>query len=100
MRELEEEAGITDVNIVGASRRVYQYDFPASYRRFRPDHICGQQIFFVFGKVDHPVEVSVDGVEVDDHVWVDVEEVKTYIKRKEYLQLVTDMFHEALEMCR
>ena len=48
IRELQEEAGLTECRLIGVSPRVYQYDFPASFRRFRPDDVCGQRIQYVF----------------------------------------------------
>src|SRR5437016_1222367 len=42
LRELKEEASLEGCRILGTSERVYQYDFPASFRRFRPDNIRGQ----------------------------------------------------------
>ena len=38
IRELLEETGV-HAEVVGRSKTSYQYDFPKSYRRFRPDHI-------------------------------------------------------------
>ena len=96
-RELMEEAGITDIEIIGKSERVYEYKFPASYRRFRPDHICGQQIGFVFARVDADCVVQVDNAEVDRFVWVTREELPKYLKRKEYIGLVQHLVEEALQ---
>lgn len=96
VRELREEAGITDVTILGKSDLVYKYDFPASYRRFRPDHICGQRIEFVFGTCPADVVVTVDNVEVDNYTWVPTEKVGQFLKRKAYLELVTSLIQEAL----
>ena len=38
LRELKEESGLVG-KLVGKSETVYQYDFPDSYRRFRPDNV-------------------------------------------------------------
>lgn len=96
VRELKEEAGISDVTVLGKSDLVYQYDFPASYRRFRPDHICGQRIEFVFGVCPAGTEVTVDGVEVNDYQWVRPDDVGALLKRKAYLELVQSLIKEAL----
>lgn len=96
VRELREEAGITEVTVLGKSDLVYKYDFPASYRRFRPDHICGQRIEFVFGTCPADVVVTVDNVEVDNYMWVPTEKVGQFLKRKAYLELVTSLIQEAL----
>ncbi len=96
VRELKEEAGISDVTVIGKSDLVYKYDFPASYRRFRPDHICGQRIEFVFGVCPPGTEVTVDGVEVNDYKWVKPEGIGEFLKRKAYLELVQSLIKEAM----
>jgi 8-oxo-(d)GTP phosphatase len=100
VRELEEEAGLTDVLVIGASNRVYQYDFPASFRRFRPDHIKGQQIAFVFALVSREATVRVDNVEVDDAVWITPDRLPQYITRQEYLDIVRQLVAEAVPLIR
>ena len=55
LRELKEEADISGVTVLGKSREVYQYDFPPSYRRFRPDNVRGQRIAYVFALVGKDV---------------------------------------------
>ena len=90
-RELQEEAGIT-ADILGKSDEVYQYDFPASYRRFRPDNVKGQRIEYVFAITDAETEVQVDNDEIDRFVWVTHDEIGEYIKRKEYLDLIQRVY--------
>ncbi|TSC60812.1 MAG: putative (di)nucleoside polyphosphate hydrolase [Candidatus Peregrinibacteria bacterium Greene0416_62] len=94
LRELKEEAGI-DARIVGVSKRCYKYDFPASFRRFRPDHVCGQCINFVFAVPSDESPVQVDGKEIEDHIWILSQQLPRYIKRKVYLQLVQQLVEEA-----
>ncbi len=94
LRELQEEAGISDVRVVGESKKIYQYDFPLSFRRFRPDHVCGQKIGFVFAISPADTVVTVDNKEVDQFVWVYPGQIKQYIKRKEYLSLVHELIQE------
>jgi 8-oxo-dGTP pyrophosphatase MutT (NUDIX family) len=100
LRELKEEAGIENVRYLGASEHIYKYDFPASFRRFRPDNICGQKIHFVFALAPADIEIQVDGNEIDNHQWVFPREVRKHIKRKEYLRLVEQLMGEALRMVR
>jgi 8-oxo-dGTP pyrophosphatase MutT (NUDIX family) len=100
LRELNEEAGLTKVHIIGKSNTVYQYDFPASYRRFRPDSICGQRIEFVFAIADPNEEVNVDGKEIDRYLWIKPQEVSRFIKRKEYLSLTKSLIDEALALAK
>ena len=97
LRELKEEAGIT-ATIIGVSERCYKYDFPASFRRFRPDHVCGQCIRFVFAVPDPGQEIQVDGKEIDAHKWVLPQEVSLYIKRRAYLQVVQQLVEEAKKL--
>lgn len=97
LRELEEEAGISSgVEVLGESSQVYQYDFPVSYRRFRPDHICGQRIEYILAHATAPLEVQVDANEIDKHVWVPKNSIGKYIKRPEYLRLIHELFDEAV----
>lgn len=100
LRELQEEAGISTATPLGTSELVYQYHFPASYRRFRPDHICGQRISFVYAVCPADTVVTVDGVEVNDFLWIPPSRLPEFLKRKEYLQLVQTLLQEALEVLR
>ncbi len=97
LRELHEEAGLGDVTYLGESQRIYQYDFPASFRRFRPDHVCGQKIHFVFALTTADAQVKVDAKEIDRYKWVYPGQVSKFVKRKEYLSLMHDLIREAKE---
>lgn len=96
MRELQEEAGITSAKVFGKSEECYKYDFPASFRRFRSDHICGQCIHYVYALADADVHVKVDNNEIDDHRWVFPEKLSEYLTRDAYIQLVQQLLKEAL----
>ena len=100
IRELKEEAGISHVTVLGVSDQEYKYDFPKSFRRFRPDHICGQEIAFVIGTTDREASVTVDGVEVDDFRWLAPEALATYVQRSEYMMLVDHLIAEAKELLK
>ncbi len=93
-RELKEEAGIT-ADVVGRSAKVYQYDFPPSYRRFRPDNVRGQRIEFVFALLQGGGPIRVDGKEIDAYVWVSLGQIGQYVKRREYLAILTAIVEEA-----
>ena len=95
LRELEEETGIRDVQVIGKSKNVYQYNFPPSYRRFRPDHVCGQCINFVLALCAKDTHVQVDGKEIESFAWIDPSEISQYIVRKEYLNVVEKIVREA-----
>ncbi len=99
VRELFEEAGIRG-QVIGHSERVYCYDFPESYRRFRPDNVCGQKIGFVFAVVPTGVQVRVDDNEVDAHTWIGIDQLERYIERKEYRELVRQLFDEAMGLLK
>jgi 8-oxo-dGTP pyrophosphatase MutT (NUDIX family) len=100
LRELQEEAGLSDVTYLGASEHIYKYDFPASFRRFRPDHVCGQKIEFVHALAPEHAEVKVDANEIDRYVWVFPNQVHQYVKRREYLSLVNELVKEAVEKAK
>lgn len=97
-RELKEEAGITNVALLGVSKEVYQYDFPSSYRRFRPDHICGQRILYVFALVEGDTPVQVDGREINQYMWIQPSELPKYVKRRAYLELVQRLLAEVMPL--
>jgi putative (di)nucleoside polyphosphate hydrolase len=97
LRELMEEAGVSVSRVLGESEREYCYDFPTSYRRFRPDDICGQKIHFVLALAEPGSHVRVDGKEIDAHVWIKPQDLHQFIDRKEYRELVEALYTEALE---
>ncbi len=95
LRELEEEAGVAHVRVINVSQITYQYDFPETYRRFRPDNVRGQQISFVIAETSRHTPVQVDGREIDRFVWVKPHELPRFIKRRAYLELVQKLLQEA-----
>lgn len=97
IREVQEEAGIT-TEVVGTSKEVYQYEFPASYRRFRPDNIKGQRIEYVFATVDADTVVQVDNDEIDQYVWVSRSQISDYITRKKYLSLLEKLYDDGVAL--
>jgi 8-oxo-dGTP pyrophosphatase MutT (NUDIX family) len=98
LRELMEEASIQSPRVLGKSKKVYQYDFPPSYRRFRRDNVCGQHIAYVFAAVPENASVTVDGKEVDAYAWIDIAQLSQYIKRPEYRTLVEELYGEAVKI--
>jgi len=100
LRELQEEAGIIGCRLLGESERVYAYDFPPSFRRFRPDNVKGQRIRYVFAEAPKDATVTVDGKEVDAFLWVDLSQVPLHIHRKEYAELVVSLYEEAMNILR
>ncbi len=96
LRELGEEASLTGCRLLGVSQRVYQYDFPASFRRFRPDNVKGQRIEYVFALAPKDAAVTVDGKEVDHHAWIDLAQLPQLVKRREYVEIVKGLYDEAL----
>ena len=93
LRELKEESGLVG-KLIGKSETVYQYDFPSSYRKVRPDNVCGQRIEFCFAVVEASAEVLVDQSEINSFAWATKGEIGNYIKRKEYLRLVKKLVDE------
>jgi putative (di)nucleoside polyphosphate hydrolase len=98
LRELQEEASVTGARVLAVSDKVYQYDFPAGYRRFRPDNVKGQRIEFVLALAWENATVTVDNNEIDQYVWVTVDSMATYVKRKQYAELVKELYAEALHL--
>ncbi len=96
LREIREEAGIEKgIKVLGVSKTEYKYDFPESYRRFRPDSICGQQIRFVLSKADEELKMKVDGVEIDRGIWISPRDLEKFVHRGEYLTIVRGLVDEA-----
>lgn len=95
LRELHEEAGISGATLLRESAEVYQYDFPTTYRRFRPDHVCGQCIRFAIAMAPADTTVTLDVREVDQYVWVTPDQVRQYIRRPPYLELVHRIIGES-----
>lgn len=100
LRELKEEASLEGCTVFHVSGRVYQYDFPTAFRRSRPDGIRGQQIRFVAALAPENATVRVDQKEVDGHVWTDIEGMKRFVKRPEYIAEIEALYKEAQEMLR
>jgi putative (di)nucleoside polyphosphate hydrolase len=96
LRELQEEAGIGSVRVLKKCETFYQYDFPQSFRRFRPDNVRGQKIEYVLSIADPGTIVQVDGNEIDKFVWVTPEKIPSYIKRKEYLTIIEGLLKETM----
>ncbi len=100
LRELQEEAGLTDVTVFGVSDRVYQYEFPASFKRFRGDALKGQHISFIFAMTSDNPQIKVDNKEINGHVWVRPRQLGFYIKRDIYLNHVRALVGEAIEQAK
>ena len=96
VRELREEAGIDKgLRVLGVSDAEYAYDFPESYKRFRPDGVTGQRIRFVMAMADADVRMKVDGVEIDRGIWISPRDLEQFLHRREYLTLVRGLIDEA-----
>ncbi len=99
LREVQEEAGIAP-RIIHVSEHVYQYDFPKSYRRFRPDNVCGQRVEYVFALAQPDTQVQVDNDEIDDFIWVQERSIPKYLKRKAYRTLAFKLYEDGIEHIR
>ena len=96
LRELQEEAGVSrGIRVLGVSDREYTYDFPESYRRFRPDNVCGQKIRFVLSKAEEELALKVDGEEIDRGIWISPRDLEKFLHRSEYLGIVRGLIEEA-----
>lgn len=100
LRELNEEAGVQNVTVIGQSEKFYQYDFPSSFKRFRGDSLKGQHISFIFAIAPEQTQVMVDNKEINGHVWVRPKQLGFYMKRAVYLDLVRKLVAEAIEAAK
>ena len=96
LRELKEEAGIS-ASVITESDRVYQYDFPSAYRRYRPDNVCGQKLGFVIALADVDQVVTVDDDEIDTYAWVLPSAIGDYLKRPEYKEIIDALVAEGIQ---
>lgn len=102
VREANEEAGI-DIEVLEDTGIVYQYDYPARYKRARPDHLKGQRVQFVIAQLTPGSRVQVDRDEIDGHVWVLPEMLSQYLEREAYLRVVEKVVERvgnAVNSCR
>lgn len=93
LRELQEEAGIEALPL-GESTLEYQYDFPDSFRSYRPDSVKGQHVSFVYAAC-MAAKVVVDEDEIDDSTWITIEQLPEFVTRTEYKDIVGQVFAEA-----
>jgi putative (di)nucleoside polyphosphate hydrolase len=98
LRELREETALDGCTVLLESDRVYRYDFPPSYRRFRPDNVKGQEIGFIVALAPAGAEVQVDGKEIDGFAWVAPGQLPSRLRREEYRELAQALYQEALRM--
>ncbi len=100
LRELQEEASLTDCQVLGKSEKVYQYDFPNSFRRFRPDDVKGQRIVYVYALAPADTKVQVDQKEIDEFVWIRPSQLASYVRREQYLSLARSLYDEAAALAQ
>lgn len=99
LRELKEEAGL-QAHVIGGSSTVYQYEYPQSYRRFRPDHVRGQRIEFIFATVDREIPLQVDNKEIDAFVWIAPSDLTRFIHRKQYVEIIRTLVDEGRKLLK
>jgi len=97
LRELKEEAGM-QARMIGGSATVYQYEYPQSYRRFRPDNVRGQRIEFIFATADRHAPLQVDNKEIDAFVWIAPADLTRYIHRKQYVETILRLVEEGRKL--
>lgn len=95
LRELQEEAGV-QAEVIGESATIYQYDFPQSFRTFRPDNVRGQRIGFVLARMGRDTPIHVDQKEITEYRWSTINDIARFIRRKEYLDIVRSLVEEGV----
>jgi putative (di)nucleoside polyphosphate hydrolase len=96
LRELKEEAGLSMKSVDFVSKQIYRYDFPQEFIERQHPFNDGQRLHFVVVEAAGDEMVSVDHHEVDDALWVTVDQLASYVDRKEYLDIVKSVFKEYL----
>lgn len=97
LRELQEEAGVTGIFVQQAAI-TYTYDFPDSFRSYRPDNVIGQSVHFIIAHAVPPAVVQVDNHEIDNHAWITIEQMPTYIQRAAYAECIQAVYSELLQL--
>ncbi len=97
IRELAEETGIQEVEILGESTHTYQYDFPDHFVKAVSPTSKGQHVSFLFLKTTS-ASIEVDDNEIDGFEWVKQSDLAKYIDRKEYLDVVENVLSEGASL--
>ena len=96
LRELREETGLSMASVNHVSKQAYRYDFPSEFIEREHPFNDGQRLHFVVIEATGDEVVSVDHHEVDDALWVTIDQLASYVDRKEYLNIVASVFKEYL----
>ena len=57
---------------------------------------AGQKLCFVIVNVPGETKITVDNNEIDSYAWILPEQLPTYIKRKEYLEVIENVMKECV----
>ena len=94
LRELKEETGLIVPTVLRTSCEEYCYDFPPEFvERHHPIN-DGQTLCFVTVRVSSDAKVLVDHDEIDSYAWVLPEQIRTYITREKYLEVIEKVLEE------
>ncbi len=94
VRELQEETGLVVPEVLHTSCEQYCYDFPPEFiERHKPVN-DGQILCFVALRASPEAKVVVDQNEIDAYVWVFPEQIRTYITREKYLEVIEKVLRE------
>ena len=90
IRELSEEIGLQlpADQVFLTTTAVYQYDYPRSFVLKTHPPYRGQRVEFLGLRAPEGLRVTVDGDELDAHLWVLPHDLGKHIRRKEYLEFI------------
>ena len=94
LRELQEETGLIVPTVSHASPHTYCYDFPPEFVARHHPFNDGQTLCFVVTHVAPDAKVIVDQQEIDAFAWVFPEQIRTYITREKYLEVIEKVLFE------
>ncbi len=91
-RELLEETGISDYNLLNEAKHINKFDWPEDLQ-IRKEFKGQEQHFFIL-KVDKNICIQLDANELSEFRWVKFGEIKKFIIRKDIIESIFEIQKE------
>jgi len=96
-RELLEETNINLKEDPVLCSQFYQYDYPEGFKRAEKPKYEGQNLQFVATHVPDDTIVKVDQRELNDFKWIKPDELKKYLNRRDYREIVEEVIKSSIK---